>query len=75
MHGKSQQERLFPIADPARPELLAAMPVAHRDIFESANLDLGEMAAVLPDWIADGLLSSNDERAAVFMQANATRNS
>ena len=68
----AEQERLFPIAEPARPELFAAMPVVHRDIFEVANLDLGEMAAVLPAWIAEGLVTTNEERTALFLQENAT---
>ena len=68
----TEQESLFPILAPARPELLAATPVCHRDIFEASNIDLGELAAVLPEWIADGLISSNEERASVFLQENAT---
>ena len=48
------------------------MPVVHRDIFEVANLDLGEMAAVLPAWIAEGLVTTNEERTALFLQENAT---
>jgi hypothetical protein len=70
-----EQERLFPLRESPRPELLAATPVVHRDVFESANLDLGEMAAVLPEWISAGLTSSNEQRAAAFVQENAAPSS
>jgi hypothetical protein len=69
----NEQEALFPVCDPLRPELIAAMPVSHRDIFETTDLDLAEMAAVLPAWISDGLTASNDDRAAAFLQESATR--
>ena len=71
----AQQEAKFPIRDPARPELLQAIPVAYRDDFDTSVLDLSEMEAVIPEWIATGLITSNDERAAAFVQANETLSS
>ena len=69
-----RQEMRYPIREPARPELLAATPIAHRDTFSEASMDVDELAAVLPEWLEAGLMSSNDERAAVFMQENAMPN-
>ena len=51
------------------------MPVSHRDMFEDGDLDVTELAAVLPAWMADGLTTSNEDRAIAFVQDNGVQSS
>ena len=68
-----QQNSKYPLREPARPDLFAAIPVAHRDIF-AQDINTDEMEAVLPQWMAEGLIGSNHDRALAFMQENVTPN-
>ena len=62
----------YPTLPPARPEILAAMPTVHAEIFEQANVDEEELGIVLQEWRRQlpNNCVSNAERARAFIQEN-----